>query len=154
VKFGWEIFLIAYPAILTFVAGISILAFGLWCLHLETRARRWSTCPGIVTHSEMEKSTFYDRGVKYAVSVPGIEFEYVVDGKTYKAEFRSVSNWSLGDRLSASEILARYKPGAQVTVRFDPRNPDRAVVEYGIGPGSVFCICLGVFLMALAIWDR
>jgi hypothetical protein len=153
VKFGWDTFLIAYPAILTFAVGIGILAFGFWCLYLETRARRWSTCQGTITRSETEKSTFYNQGVKSAMFVPAIEYEYVVNGKTYRSKVRSFSNWSLGDRLSASEILSKYKQGAQVVVRFDPRNPSRAVLEYGVGPGSVFSICLGALLIIVAICD-
>jgi hypothetical protein len=154
VKFVWETFLVAYPAILTFVAGIGIVAFGFWCLYAEIRARWWSTCQGIVTRSETEKSTFYDRGVKEALYAPLIEYEYVVNGMIHRSKFRSFSNWSLGDRLSALEILSKYKLGAQVTVRFDPRNPARAALEYGIGPGSIFCLCLGAFLILLAIFDR
>ena len=152
-KSGWENLLAAYPAILTFIAGIGISTVGILFLYLEMRPRWWSKCRGIITRSETERSEFYNHGLKCAMFVPAIEYEYVLNGRIHRTKVRSFSNWSLGDRLSALEVLSKYKLGAQVTVFFDPRNPERAALEYGIGPGSVFCICLGAFMVFLAICD-
>jgi hypothetical protein len=139
--------------IISGIAGAFLLV-GLIFLHLETRARRWRKCTGIVTRSAIKKVPRTGRyGGTYLIDAPDLEYEYVVDGYSYRSRDWSFSNFyspTFPASLSPSSIISRYPLGSEVLVSFDPKKPCRSVLQYGIGPGSIFCLSCGACALLIA----
>jgi hypothetical protein len=85
------------------------------------------------------------RALRYDVNV---EYEYEIDGATYRSDERHYGpQASFRDKALAERVLAGYPEGGSVTVYCDPR--DRSgVLEPGLAlPGvqkgvTIFCACL------------
>lgn len=114
------------------------------------RARRWPSTPGKVLVSETQAKikapgdpgfNFHDTEVE---NLPRVEYEYKVDGKTYRN-----GRITIGEKTSEyeiEEILERYPIGAEVTVFYDPANPQTAVLDRDVMDGKLL---LGCALLAL-----
>lgn len=62
---------------------------------------------------------------------PDVEYEYGVQGTTYRSNSVFVVNASRG-KTDAEATVARYPAGGCATAWVDPRNPNRAVLERGV----------------------
>ena len=60
-------------------------------------------------------------------------YRYHVDGTAYEAERVSYRPYFYKVIGSADRMVYRYEPGTTVTVWYDPRRPERAVLEPGTG---------------------
>jgi hypothetical protein len=103
--------------------GASLLLMGLpvWLFRWAVRARRWPRAPGTV----LESGSSIDEGTTVEVS-----YEYLVDGRRLTGKrVRFGGPTIYYRRRSAVRALARYPAGAEVSVAFDPRKPERATLE-------------------------
>ena len=113
--------------------GLSLGAVAGWFVFRDRRrsraAQAWPGTAGRILQSRVEAKTLPgDRpSTRFA---PQIAYEYVVDGRTYRSEHIAFGKvfWSLAPQRAAAKV-ARYPAGAQVTVYFNPRRPEEAVLE-------------------------
>jgi hypothetical protein len=134
--------------ILLAVAAMVLLFSAIqWLIGLLTL--RWPTTPGIVLDSYIEEGNMKGgRGGR-----PIVEYQYEVNGKTYRNNRIYVGSNTAMSAGGFSDILIqlearRYPAGKQVTVRYDPANPANAILESRAGfiaPG------IGVLLLVIAI---
>ncbi len=72
------------------------------------------------------------------------EFEYTVDGKTYKKSFSTYSN------------IQNMKIGDELTIYYNPSNPTQVDISARYDNSSVttpiILICVGILLLAVAIF--
>lgn len=54
-----------------------------------------------------------------------------------------------GNRQRAQSIADRYAPGTQVTVYYNPQNPDDAVLERSAGTSSKILLWVGLLMILL-----
>jgi hypothetical protein len=135
---GGSIFLTLFFGLFIAV-GVGVLGFGMHALQLAKRAEQWPTTPGTVVSSDFV--TNYDS-----------------DGDTYRARVRYTYNANgvelTGDKVafgyaaSSSESFHRDIHNAlpvntQVAVRYDPRDPERAVLTFGTNQSIKFLIIFG-----------
>jgi hypothetical protein len=113
--------------------GLALGAMAAWFVLRDRRRARatlaWPATAGRIVESRVEQKHLPgDRpNVRFA---PRITYEYTVDGRSYRSErlaFREVF-WSLAPQAATVKV-ARYPAGAEVTVYYDPRHPDEAVLE-------------------------
>lgn len=136
-------------------AMLGLIAFAVIVKLREAQAaKNWQSTSGKIIRSEIR--TIRKRGLEERETVrsaPAIAYEYNVGGKRYKGE-----RISLAENLPESEIeatLARYPLGAQVTVYYDPANPQQAVLErdlppdFGKGLAGMFAFLGGGALLVL-----
>jgi hypothetical protein len=77
--------------------------------------------------------------------VAALTYEYTVGGHRYTGGRLDYAGG--GGGRDAGRVLARYRPGAAVTVRYDPRRPERAVLEPGVGVGNYVRLLVAVVVL-------
>lgn len=106
----------------------------------------WPTASGTISHSAVvgEYSRNED-GSETLMYSAEIHYRYRVGNRDYQGErvsFGGVSSDSWG--CAARSITREYPGGRSVSVRYDPRNPERAVLEPGIS--------IGLLVANLIVW--
>jgi hypothetical protein len=138
---------------------LAIIGLGLWQLG-ETalnawrglRAENWPVAPGRVCEAtdDYHSSHASDLPSGHAVT---IRYEYAVNGQRHIGERIAFFEGGLFTRLlgqgERDALVARYVPGQDVTVHYDPDDPARAVLEPGVRAGKLLLHALGgaFFLM-------
>lgn len=113
--------------------GISALIFGLLLLAVDTlvleraeQTRHWPSAQGTIVSSEL-----ITRGEAYG---PLIVYQYSVAGTIYtdSTDAGAPGFGNKNKRYNVAEyILAEYKPGSKVTVRYDPEDPRVSTITPG-----------------------
>jgi hypothetical protein len=160
---------LAATAISLIVAGIGCvpLYWGVLAVLEANDSLSWPQVEGKVTHSKVRATTTTTRdrskpinqrehtSVSYSAD---IEYEFVVDGKTYQGTRLTVITEQFGSRDFAEATVEKYPVEARVTVSYHPDNPSQCVLEAGSWGGTGFLLALaGAFigiplLIAKAAW--
>jgi Protein of unknown function (DUF3592) len=123
--------------------GVGILGFGLRSLHMSKQAEHWPTVPGTIvasdfkTSTDSEGSTTYLTEVKYAYAPVAAE----IIGKKIAFGYSGSSSKNFH-----RDIYNALPAGAQIAVRYDPANPERAVLSFGVNQSIKFLMIFG------AVW--
>jgi hypothetical protein len=59
---------------------------------------------------------------------PAINYSYKVNSKTYQSNVIAAGGYDVGGS-GAPKVVAKYPAGSQVTVYYNPQNPQEAVLE-------------------------
>jgi hypothetical protein len=116
-------------------------------------ASHWLPIPGkivsarVVARSvESLSNDSQTQGASEVRNFPEIEFEYEVGGRKYRGSRYSVQE-NLGN-FEIPETMARFPKGAKVTVFYDPKDPNKAVIERTMPDGAFkFMIYLSAGLL-------
>jgi hypothetical protein len=140
------------------IIGIPLFGGGMgyaaWCAFEGWRARNWPTAPGEITSSKID--FHFGRGGPHYT--PTVAYTYSIAGIGYQAERLQFGDPDYSFESRALRRLQRYPVGSQITVRYDPNSPDRAVLEPGVGfdvylaaviAGTMFVILVA---LALGLW--
>ncbi len=128
------------------LAMIALIAGAALYKYLQVRqASDWPSVIGkvVVSKSEVRKVKTFDdnaasgRGEEER-NFARIVYEYTVDGEKLRCERVSIGE-DLGN-FEVAETIAKYPVGTVVTVYFDPRHPDKAVLERDMPKGAFGCI--------------
>jgi Protein of unknown function (DUF3592) len=112
------------------------------------RAKSWLAVPGRIVSAKSVDRRVKRPGVDNGDEVrnfAGVTYEFEVQGKKRKGSRVSIGE-DLGN-FEVAETLMRYPAGKNVTVYYNPENPDQAVLERD-SPKHLFQI-LGLFIAAL-----
>jgi len=124
----------------TFVLVIGLFVFlfgfreavrGIRLILLAKKSTSWPTTQGVITHSEIQLNGGGDAGYSY---LPAIAFTYTVNGCDYTSTaiwVRNEMQFFAGTNFAAS-FTSRYPVGNNVTVAYDPKNPEMGVLETGL----------------------
>ncbi|MCC6207903.1 MAG: DUF3592 domain-containing protein [Gammaproteobacteria bacterium] len=126
----------AYALIIgLFIAGGLITAGWGWRLIVRARAMRlWPATEGIIETAEVIGGE--------DDLLPHIVFSYRVDGKNYH-RILELPPGALPSPELAAAWRRNYPAGGQVTVYYDPRRPDNALLELSGGAGDWLIFALG-----------
>lgn len=109
-------------------------------------ARSWPTAAGTVLESALEsRRSSNNRGW---VNYPRVIYTYTVSGQSY-ASSRIAPGMEVGG-TGAPGVIAKYPPGAQVKVYYNPQNPSDAVLETNT-PASVKILWLVLVIVNLML---
>lgn len=95
---------------------------------------------------------------------PVVTYEYTVDGEQYNSENvypGQFTRWH-GSRSTAADVVGQYTPGQQVTVQYNPNNPEEAYVQnsgwpsgwYFAAGGAVVVFLGGLYFIRLGFRRR
>ena len=107
--------------------GIIFIAIGVFAGKVQLdkilaqRAINWQTTTGTVLSSEVRHK---DKGYGAYVS-----YHYVIDGKTFENDKLSPTEFTTSQRSDIVRHVAKYKPGADVTVHYNQANPSESLLE-------------------------
>jgi hypothetical protein len=138
---NWYIVAIFAPLPLLLVVALLAKVFE------ERRAAKWAQAPGRIVKSGIGSRDHRFAGEAATVrNIPVVAYTFSVGGREYR-----------GDRIVLGEVgageidamLAKYPAGKEVTVFYDPADPNNCVLEHGI-PSYVFSGCLWLTAIAIA----
>lgn len=111
-----------------YLIGFGVLGYGLYSAWRSTQAAAWPTTPGTITSLELKESFDAD-GSSYGVRV---QYAYTLDGEAYEGN-RVAFGYADDDRRGYhAELHRRMKEAKVVNVRYDPANPARSCLSFGV----------------------
>ncbi|HLX94650.1 MAG TPA: DUF3592 domain-containing protein [Verrucomicrobiae bacterium] len=123
---------------------IGLVVCGFWLLYttrdlilLGLSSYKWLKTEGTIIDSQ--DNSFTIEGInRTSTGVVPVEYketahlyEYVVGGRTYRSSTFCFGGW-------ADNTGAAYLIGTKVSVYYDPRHPEVAVLKRGLQPGALF----------------
>jgi len=131
--------------LLAFAGGLLVAGYGLVRYYTTARRNPYdATTAGTVLESDLDA----DASAQCGDYTPDVRYEYVVDGVTYEHD-RVRGNANALDRRGGTVLLGEYHDDADVTVHYDPDDPERAVLVPPEGGGSWLVLVVAGLLVAL-----
>jgi len=128
--------------------GLLGIGFGVRNTWREHAATKWPTAPGVITGSEVRV-----RCGRTCSHLPDILYIYQVDSERHSSDRVNFGGIMVDWRSpEAEEVVARYPVGASVSVHYDPRNHDEAVLEPGRYLGQLLIGGFGAFFLGLTFY--
>jgi hypothetical protein len=108
-----------------FPFGVFFYAQSRWNMARARASRRWPTVPAVVQADEVEQrqSSFF---VFYKLA---LHYRYEVGGTSYEGDRVQFGPARVTARELIETLAAKYPPGAQVDIHYDPNDPSTAVLE-------------------------
>lgn len=152
----------AILGIVFIVVGGIALALGIVQYKNGEDTKSWTATTAQVTSTDIEQNTTTHRDSNGRRSEsttykPVVRYEYSVDGTTYTSDRVKIGGVN-GSQDRASDVIARYPVGDEVTAYVAPGNPESAVLEQGAdrtfvylfgGIGGLFTV-VGVIALGAA----
>ena len=142
--------------------GFFFLVFGgigAFLLYKAYKARQqsgasqgWPAVQGQVTEAHVEHSTHSDSdgGIQYSYS-PRLSYTYQAGGNTYYSDKITFGfQQTFNSEAKAQAALQRYPVGGNVTVYYNPANPEEAVLERAAG-GFAVSLVIGILFVFIAL---
>jgi len=128
--------------------GMGLSYWG-WNILQDARASAsWPTIDGKVVKSEVTHSIDSDGGDSYS---PEITYVYIVNNEQLANKTIKFGENSYSSRKKAEGIAASYPVGKNVTVYYDPQQPDKSVLEPGVSGGSYIVLGIGVLFILITL---
>lgn len=133
------------------VGGLIVVIYAVYSRHLGARSRDWPSTQGTVIRSEVVP--YRTRLTTHEVR---IVYRYTVGGRSYISGNVRLFQLGLQSETAAQEVVDRYPVGKWVTVYYDPKHPELAVLEPGAGviglyPYAAF-IAVGTFVILFGLY--
>lgn len=128
--------------------GAGLTYWGWNILQTAKASASWPTVEGVVTSSEVSHSTDSDGGDSYS---PEVTYRYQVGDVFYENNTIKFGENAYSSRRKAENIAATYPAGRDVTVYYDPDQPDRSVLEPGGSGGSYIVLGIGLLFVVISL---
>lgn len=92
-------------------------------------AAGWPTVPGKVVSSEVQTLRSGGGGPNDLSFEPNVVYSYTVDGQTFSGNKVNFSAFRSTNKAAPQKTVDRYLPGTEVTVHYNPKKPQEAVLE-------------------------
>lgn len=134
--------------------GVGLLVAGLRDVLRAARTRRWPTAPGTIVSAEelqhtreMPPESGGGTRIHYEAR---IHYEYSVGRVHIGSTVVRLGPTESSNEAQAQSTLARYLPGQQVQVSYNPQDPTDSVLEPGLHPLDFSRALVGLILLVLA----
>jgi len=130
------------PLVLGWGVAVFVVLLGVRQFWLGLRTRRWPTVRGELVADQVRSSSSQRGGTSYH---PKVRYQYEVGGTTYVSTSIGLNSGpSFNSRSEAQAWLENLKSQADLKVYYDPKRPDRTVLEPSGALGG-----LGITLIGL-----
>ncbi|MDR1497499.1 MAG: DUF3592 domain-containing protein [Puniceicoccales bacterium] len=135
-----------------YAVGIGILGYGVYMLYQSQTASRWPTVEGKILECNVIEShrSGHSRGTTHTYEAK-VRYSYVVAGTQLEGSRIAFGySGSSGEHVH-NEIADRLRTSRAVMVRYDPNNPSRSVLSYGINRSTITSLVFGVMWLLVII---
>jgi hypothetical protein len=158
---------IGWLGIFLFFVGAGSLLWG-WSQRSRSRAfvsaaQAWPTTAGIILSNDMVVQGGLnpnDVGVSDLLLgprtrvpptffTPVVRYEYEAAGRKYVGTRIRAGGVQTGSKRAADKILKRYPVGSSVTVRYDPSDPKKCLLEITASSSPTMLMIIGALLMLM-----
>lgn len=108
----------------------------------------WPAVDGQIITSTITSS--YRSGSSREKHIPVVEFEYSVEGKSFRGDRIRFATSIYSDYKSAEVVTKRYSVGRTVPVFYDPEDASNSVLEPGKSGSRWYLIGIGIVIAAFA----
>jgi hypothetical protein len=136
--------------ILLAIGGLMSI-FGIRHVITARASRSWPSTSGMISKSSVltrtrDKSNVLDY-------YPEIEYQYLVEAKSYKGDERYAGSGSeiFSSEMGAKQVIENYPVGSPVTVYFNPSRPQSAVLHPGNKSQGMKEVIRGALFMAAGL---
>ena len=136
-------------AIFAICFGLALLLFFFAGRRATKAASNWPFVRGKIVSSSIEAISKTENGRTRTTYSPAVEYAYRVNGADYRSRQIKLGITVFGSQTSAQKQAARYKPGSEVDVHYDPANPSNAALENPTGY-NWFILAVALFCFAVA----
>lgn len=137
---------ITLPLVLL-LAGILLTTLAFRVDRDARASRDWPSTSGTIESAAVAMRSEGNERKQFAAR---IRYAYAVDGRSFSGERVSFESGPSANRGLAEAIVARYAPGSNVRVFYDPLQPERAVLEPGGSPVVPWLLGAGGVVLAAA----
>ncbi len=131
--------------------GVGVLAFAFRALYLAKAAENWPVTEGRIISSDFKVNSDED-GTTYGVT---LSYQYSVHGADHMSKRIAFGYANSSMEAFHRSIYTALPINTVVGVRYDPNNPDRSVLSYGINRSIKFLLVFGaiwtVFSVGMAV---
>lgn len=138
-------------------AGIVLLILGILLSDIPTMiaSSKWPTTAGIISSRTLSGVSFEEYDGNYYTRIEGyIRYQYTAEGKSYTgASINAISSPNY-----PYDLVINYPEGKEVTVHYNPNDPNQAVLEPGLVCSSKafdlfasFLLIAGVYLLGVSL---
>lgn len=134
------------------LVGISILWSGTLRTQRMLMCPDWPVVTGKVKKSELKRGIMREGSMKHHYDMI---YQYTVSGKTYQSGCISFSGIHASEDIQT--LLAKYRPGQNVEVRYHPKHPELAALEADIAWRGFRLALFGLLFTGLGVtgfWRR
>jgi hypothetical protein len=133
---------------LAFLGAAVFLAAGALGVRRGLRTYAWARAEGRVLRSVVGRETEATGEGTVDRYHAEVRYRYEAAGATREGSAVQANDRGSPSRAGAERRAGRYPEGARVAVFYDPAEPDRAVLERGVGSGPFRLLaCGGLFLL-------
>lgn len=141
-----------YEVIISIVLliGILFLLHFLYLFMLSKQTKKWLSVKGVIDASNLE-TTNQDIGNDMSVSYKAnVKYQYEVEGKVYFSERIFIGDY-IRRNLSRNvkKLTNKYSKGEVVLVYYNPKYPNKAILEIGVHPLIYRELLVGILFFIL-----
>ena len=141
-------FVFLVPAYFSAVAFVLLVQLCLGAIR-TLKERSWTSSTGTILKVGIKRDeewlhTSSERGTTIFAVVMSVSYE--AEGKVYTVKDRAIENLNSSSRREVMKIARQYEPGQSIGVRYNPENPNEAIII--AGPSQ---IGFGLLMMALIV---
>ncbi len=126
------------------IVSLAIILFATFLVTKEYNTKKWPSVTGKILMSRLVRS-----GSKLK---PKIVYQYSVGDRTFKGENIYAGTLILSLSSPASTLIKQYPEGKKVTVYYNPKNPQEAVLKRGINIDAMVLLGVGLFMFFIALF--
>ena len=140
-------------SVFTLIMAVGILSWGGVLVAEARESAAWPTTPGTITEAKVAtRHATTGNNAPRITYVPSVRYTYRVDGAPYQGNRIQIVSRSFDNRGKADVRVDRYRRNKAVVVHYDPENPNRSVLQPGMGAGNYLPFLMGGVLLGGAGW--
>ena len=145
-------------ALQTFIyGGVAAVILGVFCvwgflqLYDAARSYSWPHVTGRIISSVARSKLMKGRHGEYIVHWPDVRYEYVVGDRRFVSDRIMFTHRGFSESAT-QRLVDEYPVDKIITVYFDPKNPESAVLERGIQWFFIPILAFAILLAVLMVW--
>ena len=136
----------AFISLLLLGFGVLLTYWGSTQLRLAYQTHAWPATPGTILKANVIEQIQTNNDQPFTEYYPDITYQYTVGDKTYEASRVQAGPQRTIGSDGADKLRYRYPKGTDVTVYYNPQNPQQAVLERTSYTEGALSLAAGVFL--------
>ena len=145
-------------ALQTFIyGGVAAVILGVFCvwgflqLYDAARSYSWPHVTGRIISSVARSKLMKGRHGEYIVHWPDVRYEYFVGDRRFVSDRIMFTHRGFSESAT-QRLVNEYPVDKVITVYFDPKNPESAVLERGIQWFFIPILAFAIILAMLMVW--
>ena len=131
-----------------YLIGFGIVGYGLASMRRSVKAASWPVADGTIEECRLVSQSEGDGGVTHEVKV---RYRYEVAGVAYSNDKLAFGYSANSASKGSKEIHRRLQAAETVEVRYDPADPQSAVLSYGVHRSIQFVLVFGFTWLAFIV---